>query len=294
MIPSGGGTRARWALFAVATLAGCGGLVEGVASPGAGAADGDVPDAADGPLGATQSAHPGPTSLDAAADVGSSFPDAACVVAGPFGFSSPSGTCPPAPADDHLFFASDSVSVPAGGWGAPTVIATGPWAEDPAHPVYIGFSSFSLETTDVPYVPVSIEPGAEVMFLMPLDSVGEHGTLKVFGTNGPVTTTASVSVTVTTCAPWSLEEACGGAACGEAENGCGGMVSCGSCGESAPYCFAGLPPYGARCIACEPMQCSWGEGFDDKSCTCISCGSCLALDNVCACKTGEPWPPSMP
>jgi hypothetical protein len=226
------------------------------------------------------------------------FPDAgSCVTAGPYGFSSPnSDACAPAPPDDLLYFDPPSISAPAGGYSNPYIIASGPWAEDPAHPVYVGFDSFTLPTTNFPYTPSAVEPGVEVVFLLPMDlAVGERGTLRVFATNGPITKFATLPVTVAPCAPLPQEEACQGATCDEVDDGCGGKESCGTCGESAPYCFRGIPPFGARCITCEPKQCDFGEGFDGTTCACISCGQCKSIDNVCVCPSSSgPPPPGFP
>lgn len=135
-------------------------------------------------------------------------------------------------------------------------------------------------------------------FLVPPSAAGAQGTVTVAGHAGNIERHASVSVSVTTCKPWPPSMVCPGQECGYQGDGCGGLLTCGTCPTSKPYCWVG------HCLASMPEQCGPGEGFDPDAGVCIPCtqspvcnpcpdpltmpnqtGYCISADSMCICFT---------
>jgi hypothetical protein len=202
--------------------------------------------------------------------------------------------CTP-PADDLLIATPPSIVVAAGGWGLATFTATGPWASDPSF--YIWYESTTLPVQSVEQVTTYGSPQS-IPFLVPLSAVGAQGTVTVKGRAGNVERFASVAVTVTACPPWPPSTVCPGMECGFQGDGCGGLLSCGTCPPSAPYCWVG------HCVSKMPVPCGAGEGFDPDAGECVPCdqtpqcnpcpdpltmphqtGYCISADSLCICDT---------
>jgi hypothetical protein len=205
--------------------------------------------------------------------------------------------CTP-PANDLLFANPASIQVAAGSYGLATFVATGPWATDPM--MYMHYEGSSFQVRNFPYIMTYGTPQS-LSFLVPSTAAGQHGTLTVSGHAGNIERTATVSVTVTSCAPSTAY--CVGDQCGFEDDGCGGVISCGTCSGATPSCFV------YQCVANGPPPCPAGSGYDvcdGGPCTdkCVPCatthscekcggGYCDSLNNVCFCHYpgGTPPPP---
>jgi hypothetical protein len=203
--------------------------------------------------------------------------------------------CTP-PANDLLIADPPSVQVAAGSYGVATFEATGPWASDPTF--YIWYETTTLPVEAVQQVTTYGTPQS-IPFLVPPSAAGTQGTVTVAGHAGNIERHASVSVNVTTCQPWAPSTVCPGQECGFQGDGCGGLLSCGTCPASAPYCWVG------QCVTSMPVPCpSAGEGFDPDAGKCIPCdqspacnpcpnpltmphqtGYCISSDSMCICDT---------
>jgi hypothetical protein len=107
--------------------------------------------------------------------------------------------------------------------------------------------------------------------------------------------TSELDLEVAACQPKTAAQACGGLTCGGVPDGCGGTVTCGTCG-------AGQVCNGGTCGACVPLTCAsagatCGAIADGCGGT-LACGSC-AVGQYCvahrcsACPAGKTWDPDM-
>lgn len=199
------------------------------------------------------------------------------------------GPCTP-PADDTLYADPPVLSVSAGSYGAANFVAAGPWVNDPS--MYVWFEGSTLTLGNYPQVTTYGSPQS-ILFLTLASEAGQQGTITVEGHAGNIVRTATVTVNVTTCAPWSTYAACGVNACGVGPDGCGGLESCGECPSTSPTCYNG------QCVAQAPPPCPNGYGYDPSG-VCVSCedcqvngdgppcvsvgGTCIAWENLsCVC-----------
>jgi hypothetical protein len=183
-----------------------------------------------------------------------------------------SGPCVP-PADDLLEVSPAVVNVAAGSYGAARIIASGPWASDPS--LILAFESSTLPLGSQPI----ITPYGWLAFLVPSSvSPGQEGTITVAGFAGNIGRTAQATVHVTDCLPWLQAVACESRMCGFQPDGCGGLLTCGSCGSAAPYCWIG------QCVTHPFTPCPPGDGFAPDSGDCVPCGACPDFDSDCECQ----------
>jgi hypothetical protein len=192
------------------------------------------------------------------------------------------------PPDDDLLIADPPVvTVAAGSYGVARFKATGPWATDPNMFVWFDGASVSLQFT--PWV-LPNQPPTGFLFQVASTASDVQGTFTAVGHDGNIERTATLTVNVTGCQPWSAAMACQSYDCGFQADNCGGLVSCGTCSAAAPYCFLG------SCTAATPTYCPDGQGITPSGCipcsstrTCIDyCrdARCAGLQDVCFC---EPW-----
>ena len=190
--------------------------------------------------------------------------------------------CTPPP-DDLLYASPAVVSVAAGSYGAVTFIASGPWASDPTMFMWFAGSTLQLETN--PEVQSYGSPQT-LIFLVPSTAAGQTFTITVAGHAGNIQRISEVTVNVTSCVPWPASKVCAGYECGFEPDNCGGLVSCGTCSGSKPYCFL------RQCQAAMPTYCPFGDGYGGPG-VCIPCGEtmtcrlctgvCLGIQDVCIC-----------
>jgi hypothetical protein len=195
--------------------------------------------------------------------------------------------CTP-PADDLLYAEPDTASVAGGSYGAANFVASGPWVSDPGF--YMWFAGSSLYLPEVSPVRTYGSPQS-LFFLVPESAIGQTFTFSVAGHAGNITRVAELTVHVTNCQPWPASMVCAGYQCDLEPDNCGGLVSCGSCPSSAPYCFL------RECVSNMPVYCPPGQGTDghggcipcDTTRTCSECpigNVCLGVQDVCLCVTG--------
>jgi hypothetical protein len=130
--------------------------------------------------------------------------------------------------------------------------------------MYMRYEGDTLMILDDPYIATYGSPQA-LSFDVPVWQAGQQGIITVSGHLGNIKRTAQVTVNVTACAPMTMAETCVGRECGLTLGGCGGEVSCGTCGGATPYCYL------YQCIAYPPHTCFPGSGFDPSSGQCEQC-----------------------
>jgi hypothetical protein len=195
--------------------------------------------------------------------------------------------CTP-PADDLLYADPDVVNVAGASYGLAKFVASGPWVSDPGF--YMWFAGSSLPLQNVSMVQTYGSPQS-LIFLVPGDEIGQTLTFSVAGHAGNITKVADLTVHVTNCQPWPPSMVCGGQTCNYQPDDCGGVVSCGMCPPSAPYCFL------RQCVTTMPKYCPPGQGTDghggcipcEQTRTCQDCpaGSvCAGVQDVCLCASG--------
>jgi hypothetical protein len=202
------------------------------------------------------------------------------------------------PSADQLVADPPTITVPGGGFGTATFVATGPWTSDPTLELY--YLSSSLPLINQPLVLTYGSPQT-IPIGVSRTAVGQMGTVTVAARAGNIERRADVVINVTRCAPWPSSMVCGGEDCGFEGDGCGGVLSCGSCPAPAPYCFL------HKCVATMPTYCPSGEGYGPGG-TCIPCAGtrtctecpagvlCVGLQDVCICEQnygGVPPPPRL-
>lgn len=225
--------------------------------------------------------------LDAAVEAGADA-EAEATVACDYD-ASEEDPCTP-PVDDLLAAVPATVTVAAGSYGAATFVATGPWASDPG--VYMHYEGSSLPVLNDPEVLTYGSPQT-LPFLVAASAAGGHGTITVSGHAGNITRVAQLTVNVTSCVPWPAAKVCGRPSenCGFEGDGCGGLLSCGTCSGQAPYCFL------HQCVAQMPTYCPSGYGLGENG-ACVPCGKtktcqhCATLDCVgimddCVCESSS-------
>ncbi len=257
-------------------------------------------DASTGPDGSPFDASPdrpprdAPVEQDAGADAGPADVLAPDVDAGPpCDPNAPldAALCTP-PADDLFVPSPASIQVSADTYGIASFVASGPWASDPK--LYFDFdgADFALQTT--PYI-MTNRPPVSWAFLVDHSATQGTATFSASAHLGNIVRSASVTVTVGGCVPWTVANACDGNQCGFASDNCGGSVSCGMCPPDAPSCSLG------KCTSGTPVYCPSGQGIGiDGMCTpcstlpvCTSCNVgnlCVGLQDVCLC-VPVPFPP---
>jgi hypothetical protein len=231
---------------------------------------------------------------DATSDVASGGGDADATVACSYD-ASEDVLCTP-PADDLLEATPPSITVAAGSFGFATFTATGPWAQDPTF--YIRYESSTLSLLNYPEVNTYGSPQT-ILFQVPAASVGQQGTFTVSGNAGNIERKATVSVSVTSCKPWPPSTVCAPSQnCGFEGDGCGGLLSCGTCGGQSPYCFLGV------CQSTQPQYCPSGQGLGPGG-SCIPCSStktchecspggyCVGIQDQCICEPPPGKPPEI-
>jgi hypothetical protein len=243
------------------------------------------------PVETADGASPGDAGQDASADTSTDGAprDAlaeAVVDAGPpcdYDASWDATACTP-PDDDTLYADPGVIFVPEGSYGIASFVASGPWASDPG--MYVQFESSNVPLHGRPYVMIN-RPPTSFAFLIPPNVGFQQGSFVVSGHAGNIARIAQATVVITACQPWPQDEACAGNECGTEPDGCGGMESCGTCGQDAPFCFLG------QCVSTQPTYCPDGDGFSDGACVpcettmlCQQChtGYCPGHDDVCVCE----------
>ncbi len=249
------------AVLACLGLAACPGLTRG---SGAAAGDAGLADGGTGDASVDGEAPDGPLLCD-------------------FDASPEAGLCSP-PLDDVLYAWPNDVVAAAGGYGAVSLVAGGPWTADPS--LTISLESSTLGLVNVPTLTTSGTPQT-IIFKVPAAEFGQTGTLTAVGRAGNIEVRAIATVFVTNCAPLPKSVGCGAFDCGFQSDGCGGVEPCGSCAAPTPYCYEG------SCISTQPPTCSPGLGFDPDAGGCVWCDHCLAVDNACICSTPLTPPPGV-
>ena len=264
--------RIAFVALACAAASACGGLLAlpdggplGETDAGGADRDGSLGDAADVTVtGAGSAADAGiPCSDDASDDV----------------------LCIPPP-NDLLDATPPAVSIAAGSYGVVTFTATGPWVNDPK--MYMHYEGTTLEVLNDPQVQTYGSPQS-LLVLVAEGTAGHRGTLTVSGHAGNIKRTAVVSIDVTACVPWPVSSICvGNDNCGFQPDGCGGLLSCGTCSGEAPYCFLNT------CVSTPPQDCPDGYGLGGNGAcvpcgmtkTCKECGagSCIGKNDLCICE----------
>jgi hypothetical protein len=250
-------------LVAIATAGACGGKLAPV---DAGVADAQSDDAGD-------------ATADAEADGNDADGQFVCSYD-----ASEDDPCTP-PANDLLAATPPSITAAAGSFGFAIFTATGPWASDPTF--FIQYRSTTLPILNFHEVYTYGSPQT-ILFELPAGSAGQQGTLTVSGHAGNIERRATVSVTVTSCKPWDPSFVCApNEDCGYQGDGCGGLLSCGTCGVALPYCFLGT------CQSTQPTYCPAGEGLGfggqcmpcSGTKTCRECvgGYCTGIEDLCIC-----------
>ena len=257
--------RHRFAFVALACAAACGGRIAAIDGGSSVAPDdggpSDATDATTADAGAPEAAPP-PCNADAAFDA---------------------ALCTP-PADDTLVADPPVITAAAGGYGTATFVAKGPWASAPE--LFLHYTETTLPVQTVTQVQSYGSPQSIVFLLQP-GTVGVEGTLTVEARVGNIERFAQVTVKVTDCLPWPASTVCSTSRnCGFEGDGCGGLLSCGTCAGATPYCFLGV------CQATMPTYCPSSEGLGPNGCepcaqtrTCRTCttGRCLGIEDVCTC-----------
>jgi hypothetical protein len=203
-----------------------------------------------------------------------------------------------APLDDQLIADPPVITVAAGSASIAQFKAIGPWASDPN--MWISFESATIALQGWPSVQPN-QPPTGFLIEVPASASDTEGTFTALGRDGNIERSATLVVHVTGCVPWDAATACNGFNCGYEGDHCGGLVNCGSCPSSAPYCFLGY------CQATQPMYCPDGDGITPglgcepctKTMTCrlyCSDGRCVGLQDVCFCAplTFPPCPAAAP
>jgi hypothetical protein len=178
--------------------------------------------------------------------------------------------------------------VAGGSYGAANFVASGPWVSDPGF--YMWFAGSSLSLPNVSPVKTYGSPQS-LFYLVPGSAIGQTFTFSVAGHAGNITKVAELTVHVTDCAPWPASMVCPGYQCDFEPDNCGGLVSCGSCPSSAPYCFL------RECVSTMPTYCPSGQGTNgmggcipcEQTRTCTQCppgNVCVGVQDVCLCLTG--------
>jgi hypothetical protein len=226
--------------------------------------------------------------LDAGGDVGDETSsvdanDADASLACSYDAASDGPRCAPPP-DDLLYASPATVSVAAGSYGTATFVASGPWSTDPG--MFMWFVGSTPTLDNDPEIQTYGSPQS-LVFLVPSTAAGQELTITVAGYAGNIERTAQVSVNVTSCAPWPASTVCGSYECGFEPDDCGGLVSCGTCPPSAPYCFL------RQCVTTMPTYCPYGQGYGENG-SCVPCGTtrtckqcsavCVGIQDVCICE----------
>jgi hypothetical protein len=203
--------------------------------------------------------------------------------------------CPP-PAADTFAAVPPVISAAAGGFGVATFVASGPWASDPTLFMYFVGSSQPFQNLGMDQ---EFGNPQSFTFIVADKTAGYQGTFTVAARAGNIERTAQVTVDITSCAPWPPSMVClGGQNCGFQGDGCGGLLSCGTCPAQEPYCMLGV------CQGTAPTYCPTGQGLSGPGGECVQCSMtrtclectsrCVGLQDECLCVTGGVPPEKLP